>query len=90
MNPRVLLATWLRNSYVSNFFISKCIDTTLTKEEQLSNWNNRPLRKSQLHYAAADAYVQFLIIEKIKAHFLGFVIRKIYELNFRSKWKESY
>ena len=33
----------------------------LCKIEQLSNWRRRPLRKAQLHYAAADAFVPLLI-----------------------------
>jgi len=35
----------------------------LSKVEQMSNWENRPLRQSQLHYAAMDAYVQIPIYQ---------------------------
>ena len=35
----------------------------LCKNETCSNWQNRPLRKSQLHYAAMDAFILIKIHE---------------------------
>lgn len=32
----------------------------------MSNWEHRPLRKSQMHYAALDAFVLIDIYEKLK------------------------
>ena len=43
----------------------KVIGKNLSKYEQMSNWDNRPLRRSQLHYAALDAYVQIGIFSEI-------------------------
>ena len=35
----------------------------LCKKEQISNWTKRPLRKTQLHYGALDAYILVEIME---------------------------
>ena len=37
----------------------------MCKYEQISNWERRPLRKSQMHYAALDAYVLLKIFENL-------------------------
>lgn len=37
----------------------------ISKYEQRSNWNRRPLRKAQAHYAAMDAYMCEVLYEKL-------------------------
>jgi len=37
----------------------------LSKIEQLSDWNRRPLRKAQIHYAALDAFILIILYEKL-------------------------
>ncbi len=41
------------------------IGKKLCKKNQISNWELRPLRKEQIHYAALDAYILIEIFEKI-------------------------
>ena len=41
------------------------LNKDLCKFEQISNWENRPLRMRQLHYAALDAYVLLKLYENI-------------------------
>jgi ribonuclease D len=38
---------------------------SICKAERMSNWENRPLRKAQLHYATLDAYCQVPIVEAL-------------------------
>lgn len=42
------------------------LDKKICKFEQISNWNKRPLRKSQTHYAAVEAFALIKILEKLK------------------------
>lgn len=41
------------------------LNKSICKVEQMSNWERRPLRKSQAHYASLDAYILIGIIEKL-------------------------
>ena len=38
---------------------------SLCKIEQISNWENRPLRHSQEHYAALDAWILTVLVEDL-------------------------
>lgn len=44
----------------------KFLHRKLSKYEQRGNWNRRPLKKTQLHYGALDAFACVLIYDKIK------------------------
>lgn len=50
---------------------TRIFNKSICKVEQMSNWERRPLRKSQQHYGALDAYIMIdiikFLIEKAKA-----------------------
>ncbi|XP_072025307.1 exonuclease mut-7 homolog [Amphiura filiformis] len=51
--------------------VHQCLGKPLDKKEQLSDWERRPLRPTQIHYSALDAYclleVYDLLKERVKA-----------------------
>jgi len=48
------------------YICEKITKKPMSKYEQISNWNKRPLRKAQLHYGAMDAYILLKIYEEMK------------------------
>lgn len=49
-------------AFMTHFMIGKY----LSKYEQRSNWNRRPLKKTQAHYAALDAQVCLILFQMLK------------------------
>ena len=47
-------------------FHSNILEKKLSKGEQVSSWSRRPLRKSQIHYAAMDAFICIKLFEKLE------------------------
>lgn len=46
--------------------VEKLLGKKLSKQERMSDWGRRPLKKFQLHYAALDSYVMLEIFELLK------------------------
>jgi len=71
LNQCINVAPVFRREYgarkVGLAFISQeLFKKKLSKYEQVSNWNNRPLRKAQLHYAGLDAFILIQIYKKFQ------------------------
>lgn len=49
-----------------DYMCSQILKKKLCKFNQVSDWESRPLRKAQIHYAALDAVVVFELYWKMK------------------------
>ena len=74
------------NLIIVMFIFNSSLGKPLSKGEQCSNWGKKPLRKSQLHYAALDALVCIMIFQQLskKLENVNFFIvydKNIFELS---------
>ena len=56
-----------------SFLCLKFLHRKLSKYEQRSNWNRRPLKKTQIHYAALDAFACVLIYNSLIPEYEVFI-----------------
>ena len=47
------------------FMTEKLLGKKISKFEQRSNWNRRPLKRTQMHYAALDAQICLELFENL-------------------------
>lgn len=72
----------------------KFLHRKLSKYEQRGNWNRRPLKKTQLHYGALDAFSCVLVYDTIKDDYFhllkhGKLHKKILNSNSTSTIEET-
>jgi hypothetical protein len=66
--PKVVLPYEVRSSGPSlGTLVNHCLGRPLDKSDQFSNWEKRPLRDSQLFYAALDAYCLIQVYDVLKS-----------------------
>ncbi len=68
-----------------------CFGKPLNKSEQISNWEKRPLRKSQIIYAALDAFCVLEVLDyfsnRLKTLKMEFDINKCIGKKFKNSSK---
>jgi len=64
--------------------------STLDKREQISDWERRPLRKSQIKYAALDAYSSLQIYKELSARLASSGVNEsLYNLTLKHSQKKN-
>lgn len=69
--------------------VRQCFGKALNKSEQISNWEKRPLRASQVEYAALDAYCLIEIFEFLQSRLKVLSVGDGYEKYLGKKMKQG-